>query len=263
MITAKIDRLIIFSVHIPSHTIIKVVERTKFKRTMTVKKLLNCSPSENCLGVLTVCSSEKKLCLFVIPPLQMIITMNKKYFTKFSDVNLHIEKPLKVQLFPDLKKLFIMHNYDEVTKSVDVIIYNFKKQKSGKILQQQVIFLSKNKRTLSPSEVFLMDRVSLASNLEIFDVFVFRRFHAFRVCVVYFNKKLVCYSVLESGQDFLLSNPLLTHEQTFHLINEMKLFFKKNLVLLLFVNGFIFLLIWCKTLRVNYRDHVFQRQIVV
>lgn len=252
----KDSQLLVFNIHLPSQVVIKALE-SPIEGPLSAKQYMGCHPAHNCLRVVHRCSFDGQICVFVVPPIKMIMTIDHSLFKRYFDPHLDVRHPIQTALFADEKKFVIVHNVSFSKGTVHVAIFHFDEGSSTTVLLQQMVLLSKPKHRASVADLVLGDQTRTRKTASVFQAFVFRRFFLVHVCLVYVDLHAYCFALKEPHMQL----PLLLQVEQQVAVKSIFGFLKKGMLLVAGFNFLILIVLWKKAKRVDYRLHLFSKMV--
>jgi hypothetical protein len=212
---------------------------------------MECSLEENCLKVVHKCDVSNDTCIIVVPPIQLIVIKDGFEMTKYFNPNLSVHNVLSVRLFPQKKKLVMVHRIDPETTTAAILVFRFGQNVKTQLLSQNYVKLSKHSHFKSFFEKVSGDRTCLDISFVIFDVIMFYRMHHLHTCFVYSDQKMSCFTLLEPH---VFASPL---SPSFSFNNSKANYFLiKVFVFMILVNVLIFGLLFLWHKKVDYKDYL-------
>ena len=218
-----------------------------------MKQYMQCTSQDNCLEIFNSCDRLNLVCVMVIPPIQLIVIKDGIHLTKYRNHSLQIEDVVAYQLFPRRKKLVIVHGVDSETETANIAVFRFQKSIQHQLLSQNYVKLAKQSHFKSAFEIFLNDRSCLNISLSVFDVFVVYRLRHPHACFVYVNGVISCFALIEPH---FFDTSGLNIKQIREPNTKVSNLVKEVLKYVIPLNLLIFVCLFVKESRVDYKDHL-------
>lgn len=187
--------VITFSVNFLTQTVEKL-DKTRLRSKLPLNFLLQCSISENCLEVVARCDDQENVCVLLVPSLNIILVKQMNFLSKFVHKNFELRSVIKIQLLARQHRLLIIFNPSSSLSSVDLILINFQTDSMIRIFQTN-IYLNKKLFFKTFAQVVLNDKFCINLHSLLYDAFVFWRQSAANACLIFVNRKVTCFALIE------------------------------------------------------------------